>query len=81
MNIMHRLNNAHMLKFHDWYETKNNLWLILEYCTGGNLESILQQDGHLPEHAIRIFGLDMVAALKVRTSFRRSDDVPVSYFH
>lgn len=62
---MHRLNNAHMLKFHDWYETKNNLWLILEYCTGGNLESILSQDGHLPEHAIRIFGLDMVAALKV----------------
>jgi serine/threonine protein kinase len=62
---MHRLSNAHMLRFHDWYETKNNLWLILEYCAGGNLENILQQDGHLPESSIRIFGLDMISGLKV----------------
>jgi serine/threonine protein kinase len=65
---MHRLNNAHMLRFHDWYETKNNLWLILEYCAGGNLENILQQDGHLPESSIRIFGLDMISGLKVYQS-------------
>jgi serine/threonine protein kinase len=65
---MHKLNHPHMLKFYDWYETKNNLWVILEYCTGGNLETILQQDGHLPESAIRIFGMDMVAGLKVRGS-------------
>jgi serine/threonine-protein kinase ULK4 len=26
---MHRLHSPHTVKFHDWYETKNNLWLIL----------------------------------------------------
>jgi serine/threonine-protein kinase ULK4 len=54
-----------MLKFHDWYETRHNLWLILEYCTGGDLESLLKQDGHLPETSVRIFGLDILAAVKV----------------
>jgi serine/threonine-protein kinase ULK4 len=62
---MHKFNHPHMLRFYDWYETKNALWVILEYCTGGNLETILRQDGHLPESAIRIFGLDIVSGLKV----------------
>lgn len=53
-----------MLKFYDWYETKNNLWVILEYCTGGDLENILKQDGHLPESSIRIFGIDILMGLK-----------------
>jgi serine/threonine-protein kinase ULK4 len=63
---MHKLESPHILKFHDWYETRNNLWLILEYCTGADLESLLKQDGHLPEASVRMFGLDMIAALKVR---------------
>lgn len=62
---MHKLKSAHMLKFHDWYETRNNLWLILEYCTGGDLEALIKQDGHLPETSVRIFGLDIIAAMKV----------------
>lgn len=61
---MHKLESPHTLKFHDWYETRNNLWLILEYCTGADLESLLKQDGHLPEASVRMFGLDMLAALK-----------------
>ena len=69
VQIMHKLNNNHMLKFHDWYETRNNLWLILEYCTGGNLETILKQDGHLPESAIKIFGLDIISGIKVMLHF------------
>lgn len=64
VQVMHKLSHPHMLKFYDWYETRNNLWLILEYCTGGDLESILKQDGHLPETSVRIFGIDMVAGLR-----------------
>ena len=62
---MHKLHSVHMLKFHDWYETRNNLWLILEYCTGADLEGLVKQDGHLPETSVRIFGLDILAAIKV----------------
>ncbi len=63
--MFHKLDSPHILKFHDWYETKSNLWLILEYCTGADLETLLRQDGHLPETSIRMFGLDILSALKV----------------
>jgi serine/threonine protein kinase len=64
VQVMHKLDSPHMLKFHDWYETRNNLWLILEYCTGSDLDSLLRQDGHLPEESVRNLGLDMLAGLK-----------------
>lgn len=62
---MHRLNHPHIIRFRDWYETKNNLWLILEYCTGGDLQSLLKQDGHIPEASVRMFALDILAGLRV----------------
>ena len=37
--------------------------MILEYCTGGDLRSILKQDLRLPESAITLFGLDLMAGL------------------
>ena len=39
------------------------MWVILEYCTGGDLRSILKQDLRLPESAITLFGLDLMAGL------------------
>jgi len=51
---MHRLSSPHTVRFHTWYETRNNLWLILEYCTGGNLLALLKQDGQLPEPAVKV---------------------------
>lgn len=48
------------------YETTNHLWLILEYCVGGDLMSLLRQDVRLPESSIHDFGRDMVVALQVR---------------
>lgn len=65
VQIMHKLNSPHILRFYDWYETKNNVWLLLEYCTGSDLESLLKQDGHLPENSIRLFAQDILAGLKV----------------
>lgn len=64
VQIMHKMQSPHILKFHDWYETRNNLWLILEYCTGADLESLLKQDDHLPETSVRLLGIDMLAGLK-----------------
>lgn len=50
----------------DRYETTNHLWLILEYCVGGDLMSLLRQDVRLPESSVHDFGRDMVVALQVR---------------
>jgi serine/threonine protein kinase len=38
------------------YETRNHIWLIMEYCTGGDLLNLLLQDTKLPEKSIVVFG-------------------------
>ncbi len=42
VRAMHALAHPAVLAFHAWYETSNHLWLVLEYCVGGDvLGSIL----------------------------------------
>jgi len=31
-----------IIKFFDWYETRSNLWLILEFLPGGSLKSLME---------------------------------------
>jgi serine/threonine protein kinase len=62
------LNHAHKRR----YETTNHLWLILEYCVGGDLMSLLRQDVRLPEASIHDFARDMVVALQVRSACRHA---------
>lgn len=99
VHILHRLSSPHVMRFIDWYETRNNLWLILvsacyaanhaatmqalahcrsstqEYCTGGDLRTLLKQEGSLPETSIQMFGADVLAAMQVNSccQFRTFD--------
>lgn len=53
------------------YETTNHLWLILEYCVGGDLMSLLKRDIRLPENCIHDFGRDLAIALQVWDTSRQ----------
>jgi serine/threonine-protein kinase ULK4 len=64
VQIMHKLECPHTLSFDSWYETRNHIWMIVEYCAGGNLLTVLQQDLCLPEASARTFGLDVVTGLQ-----------------
>jgi serine/threonine-protein kinase ULK4 len=46
------------------YETRKHLWLVLEYCVGGNLRALLEADKKLPETSIRIFMRSLAQALQ-----------------
>ncbi|KAF1772737.1 Protein kinase, ATP binding site [Phytophthora cactorum] len=46
--FLHKLESPYVLKFFDWYESSNHIWLILEYCMGGDLLNLLTQDKQLP---------------------------------
>ncbi|MQL74266.1 hypothetical protein Taro_006616 [Colocasia esculenta] len=63
--ILHKLDHPNILKFYNWYETSGHLWLILEYCVGGDLMNLLGQDKKLPEDAIHDLAFDVVAALQL----------------
>jgi serine/threonine-protein kinase ULK4 len=64
VKIMHTLDHPNVVKFHNWYETTNHIWQILEHCSGGDLRTLLTQDKILPEPSIRAFSSDIRAGLQ-----------------
>ena len=52
VQVLRSLSHDLVLKFYAWYETQNHLWLILEYCVGGDLLALLRQDEALPPKSV-----------------------------
>ncbi|XP_028606902.2 serine/threonine-protein kinase ULK4 isoform X1 [Podarcis muralis] len=63
VRLTHEIRHKNIVTFHEWYETSNHLWLVVELCTGGSLEMVITQDGCLPEVVVREFGVDLVTGL------------------
>ena len=63
VRAMHALAHPSVLAFHAWYETANHLWLVLEYCVGGDLLGLLAADGALPEGSVHDLGAGLAAGL------------------
>ncbi|NWW79992.1 ULK4 kinase, partial [Climacteris rufus] len=55
--------HKNIVALHEWYETSDHFWLVVELCTGGSLESVIAQDEHLPEDVVREFGVELVTGL------------------
>lgn len=58
------LRHGNVLAFHGWYYTERHLWVVTEYCAGGDLAALLAHDGQLPEPTVVSLGLDALAALQ-----------------
>ncbi|XP_033495595.2 serine/threonine-protein kinase ULK4 [Epinephelus lanceolatus] len=64
VRLSHDLDHPNVVCFYEWYETSGHLWLVVELCTGGSLESVIGHDGCLSEDVVRRFGWDLVKGLK-----------------
>lgn len=63
VRLLHSLEHSNILKFHEWYETSNHLWVVSEILSGGSLAEIIVQDHHLPEKVVRDFGIEICKGL------------------
>ncbi|ELK10107.1 Serine/threonine-protein kinase ULK4 [Pteropus alecto] len=63
VRLTHEITHKNIVTFHEWYETSNHLWLVVELCTGGSLERVIAQDENLPEDVVREFGIDLITGL------------------
>ena len=55
--------HPNILKFHNWYETRNHFWIILEYCSGSDLYAIIEQDKKLSEQSIKKLAYELLEGL------------------
>lgn len=63
VQLTRKLNHENIVHFYNWYQAETHLYIILEYCPGGNLKDLLEKDVCLPESIIRIFATDILDAL------------------
>ncbi|XP_018123009.1 serine/threonine-protein kinase ULK4 isoform X2 [Xenopus laevis] len=63
VRLTHNIRHKNVVTYHEWYETSNHEWLIVELCTGGSLETVIAQDDHLPEETVREFAIGIASGL------------------
>jgi len=56
IDALRKLNHVNILKCYDVYSTVNNCYIITEFCTEGDLQTLLKKRDRLPEaEAVPVF--------------------------
>ena len=63
VRLTHEMDHRNVVRFHEWYETTNHIWMVAELCTGASLDTVLAQDGHLPEETVKNFATEIAKGL------------------
>lgn len=61
--ILEELHHPNIIKFYEYMETKNHMWAVTEYCPGGDLLKLIEQDKSLPENIVKGFAIEIMSAL------------------
>jgi len=68
INILKELHHDNIVQLLDCIETASNVFLVMEYCNGGDLADYLQLKGTLSEDTIRLFLVQIASSLHSLTS-------------
>ncbi|KAK3707960.1 hypothetical protein QZH41_001715 [Actinostola sp. cb2023] len=63
VRLTHDMTHPNVVRFYEWYETTNHIWMVVELCTGYNLGVLISQDQILPEETVKHFTTEIVKAL------------------
>ncbi|XP_012223822.1 serine/threonine-protein kinase unc-51 isoform X1 [Linepithema humile] len=65
LKALTKLHHENVVALYDCKESSNNVFLVMEYCNGGDLGDYLNAKGTLSEDTIRLFLKQLVRAMKV----------------
>ncbi|KPI89109.1 putative protein kinase [Leptomonas seymouri] len=63
VQLLRSMRHPNVIEFHNWYETNNHLWIITEYCTGGDMSTVLKSNIQLKTAAVQAYGRDIAVGL------------------
>ena len=61
--ILSELSHPNIIKFYEHIESNNHMWSVTEYCPGGDLLRLIEQDKCLPENIVQGFTIDVLRGL------------------
>lgn len=65
LNFLANVNHPNIIRLLDVIKAESCIFLVLEFCAGGNLASFIQQNGRVQEQIARKFTQQLGAALEV----------------
>ncbi|XP_030077954.1 serine/threonine-protein kinase ULK2 isoform X2 [Microcaecilia unicolor] len=65
IKILKELQHENIVALYDVQEMSNSVYLVMEYCNGGDLADYLQAKGTLSEDTIRVFLQQIAAAMQI----------------
>ncbi|KAJ8280965.1 hypothetical protein GJAV_G00061570 [Gymnothorax javanicus] len=68
IKILKELQHENIVALYDVQETPSSVFLVMEYCNGGDLADYLQAKGTLREDTLRIFLQQIAAAMRILSS-------------
>ncbi|KAL7831793.1 hypothetical protein AOLI_G00293410 [Acnodon oligacanthus] len=68
IKILKELQHENIVALYDVQETPNFVFLVMEYCNGGDLADYLQAKGTLREDTLRVFLQQIAAAMRILNS-------------
>ncbi|KAG8376953.1 hypothetical protein BUALT_Bualt09G0117700 [Buddleja alternifolia] len=64
--ILKRINHPNIIRLHDMIEESGKMYIVLEYCRGGDLSMYIQQrQGRIPEETAKHFMQQLAEGLKI----------------
>lgn len=58
------VNHPRIIKLKEFFETRDNLYIVQEYCAGGNLKDLIMREGGLSESRAKNIFMQLLQAVK-----------------
>ena len=70
ISAMKRLDSPYIIKLYDVLKTSRNVYMIMEYCSGGDLDHYIKKSGPTPEHLARKWLSQTLEAFQCLKAFK-----------